>query len=450
HCATMMAALGAEVIKVESLMRVDAARIKQVAKDGKASTMVVDPNRLEHGYAFHAINTGKLGVRANFKSRCHPGGVLAEGSGAAGSSPPLPTYVGRGTPAKPRGSEAFPSCYHDLVRSLVQTADVVIEAFTPGVIERLGLGYETRRRWRPELVMLSLAGFGRGGPESGYRAYAPVFAASGLCHVSGYRDGPPMEFIGSIDSTAGTHALMAVMAALAQRDRTGVGQHIDLSGAECVTALLGGPVIEYAATGKAPQRDGNRRPGFAPNNCYRCRGDEEWISIAIATDDEWQALASVIDRSSLSLSSSDGEGPLAKPGRVRSGRVRRDRRFATLAARKKNEASLDALIEAWTRTVAVYDAMRLLQTAGVAAVPSFRSDQLFTDPHIAGREGWVRLVHPVQGIRHELRAPWRFANAGAVYRPAPLMGQHEPYIYGDLLGIPEATLDRLRQSRVVY
>ncbi len=389
HCATMMAALGAEVIKLESRMRIDAARVKQAAKDKRGSAMVTDLEKIEQGYAFHAINTGKLGVRLNIK--------------ALGA--------------------------REIVRRLVEVSDVVIEAFTPGVMEGLGFGYKALRRWRPDIVMLSLSGFGRGGPQTGYRAYAPVFAAAGgLGHISGYRDGPPMEFIGSIDSAVGTHALLAVLAALMERDRAGRGQHIDLSGSECVTALLGGPVMDYALNGIAGMRDGNRRPGMAPHNTYRCRNPNEWISIAVATDEEWQALCRVMGKPELASHES----------------------FADVASRKANEAELDRLVGAWTANLSAYGVMELLQAAGVAAVPSFRADQLFHDPHVNAREMWVTLQHPVQGERHELRVPWRFAEGGTVYRPAPLMGQHEDHIYGQVLGMDEFERHRLQVQRVVY
>ena len=389
HCATMMAALGAEVIKVESRMRIDAARGKQAAKGKSGSEVVTDPDKMERGYAFHAINTGKLGVRVNLKS---PGS-------------------------------------REVVRRLVEISDVVIEAFTPGVMEGLGLGFQELRRWRADLIVLSLSGFGRGGPESGYRAYAPVFAAAGgLSLVSGYRDGPPMEFIGSIDSSVGTHALMAVLAALVERDRTGRGQHIDVSGSECVTALLGGPVMDYALNGQVPERDGNRRPGMAPNNTYQCRNPREWISIAVATDEEWRSLCQVMGRPELATHP----------------------QYRDADDRKAHEEVVDEIVGSWTASLGAYEAMELLQATGVAAVPSFRADQLFHDPHVHARQGWVRLHHPVQGERHELRAPWRFADGGTTYRPAPLMGQHEGYVFGEVLGMEAVEMERLREQRVVY
>ena len=389
HCATMMAALGAEVIKVESLKRIDAARGKQAAADKRSSAMVTDPDKMEQSYAFHAINAGKLGVRVNLKS---PGA-------------------------------------RDVVRGLVEISDVVIEAFTPGVMEGLGLGFPEMRRWRADVIVLSLSGFGRGGPQSGYRAYAPIFAAAGgLSHVSGYRDGPPMEFIGSIDSAVGAHALLAVLAALMERDRTGRGQQIDLSGSECVTALLGGPVVDYALHGLVPMRDGNRRPGMAPHNTYRCGGENEWISIAVAVDDEWQALCRVMGRPELA----------AHPS------------YRDAVGRKAHERELDEIVGLWTASLTAYQAMESLQAAGVAAVPSFRADQLFHDPHVRARGGWVTLQHPVQGERHELRVPWRFAEGETTYRPAPLMGQHEGYVFGELLGIEPVEMERLQAQRVVY
>ncbi len=388
-CTAMLAALGAEVIRVESLARVDPNRMRRVSSDKKQATWGTDPTLMESTWNFNSINMGKLGVRLNLQSdRCV-----------------------------------------DVLRRLVEVSDIVVEAFSPGTLERMGLGYDVLKQWRRDVILVSVSGFGRGGPHAGYRAYADVFgAAGGIQHLTGYPDEDPMWFVGRLDSAVGSYAVLGALGALLERDATGHGQHVDVSAAESVTTLLGGPMMDYLVNGHVATRDGNRREEMAPHNCYPCAEEDDWISIVASTDEEWSNLCRAMGRDDLAT----------------------DSRFADLTARKSHEREMDTIIAGWTKVRESYEVMEILQGSGVAAVASFSAAQLFGDEHLEERKAWVHFEHPVQGPRHDLRVPWVFSDGQGVYGPAPLMGQHNGRIYGDLLGIRSDEVADLEQSGVIY
>ena len=389
HCGAMLATLGAEVIKVESLARPDFVRYKMYTKDHGPADLSAPPDPAHMNWRFDSINMGKCSTRLNLT-----------GVGAT-----------------------------DIVRRLAQVSDVFINAFAPGVLDKAGVGYSQLRQWRPDIILLSLSSAGATGPECRYRGFAPTFAAGGgLSHISGYADGPPMEFSGSMDNLTGTFALLGVLAALAERERTGRGQHIDVAANECIALALGSPLIDYLATGNEARRDGNRHPLMAPSNCYPCGAPEEWISIVVETDAEWLALCRLIEAHDLA----------------------NDPRLATSAGRKAFEDEIDVRVEDWTRRHSAYEAMHLLQKVGVAAVPSFRTDQLFRDPHLAERKTWVRLQHPFLGTLHEVHMPWRFGEAKVAHARGPLFGEDDTFVYGEVLGMDEGLLQEYQQGRVIF
>ncbi|MSQ26425.1 MAG: CoA transferase [Dehalococcoidia bacterium] len=389
HCGAMLAALGAEVVKVESMARPDFVRYKMRPAGQGAPVWDAPPQPSQMNWRFDSINMGKGSIRLNLKA---PGAL-------------------------------------DVVRGLAEVSDVFLGALAPGVLERLGLGYEQLRRWRPDIILISLSAAGSTGPEGRYRGFAPTFAAAaGLSHCSGYADGPPMEFSGSMDNVVGSYALLAALAALAERERTGRGQHADIAANECVAAALGSPLLAYLSNGTEARRDGNRRPGMAPSNCYKCKDAEEWVSIVVGTDAEWQALCRAI-----------GAPDMAS-----------DVRLATAAGRKAHEDEIDRRIGVWTAQRGAYGAMQGLQEAGVAASPSFRTDQLFRDPHLAARQAWVRLEHPHLGTLHEVRAPWVFADATTRHARGPLFGEDDARVYGGLLGMDAERIAALQRARVMH
>lgn len=247
YTGKLLAFLGAEVIRVESLDSLDATRRYGVKDFNQAP-------------GFQAINPGKLSVQLNMKT--------AEGRA--------------------------------LLNNLVKISDVVIENLRPGAAERLGLGYEALRALKQDIIAVSMSMHGHEGPLSYQTGYAPCFSAlAGICHLVGYENGPPRLLnIRYGDSSYGTAAAYAAVVALCHRQRTGEGQFVDVSAVESLAVLLGDSLMEYSLTGRIPSRDGNRHPEMAPHGCYPCRGSE-WLSIAIRTEPEWSALCEVMGMPSL-------------------------------------------------------------------------------------------------------------------------------------------------------
>ena len=381
-CTQQLAHLGAEVIRVESSTRPCVTRLLPPFADFEPG-----PNR--SGY-FNQYNQGKKSITLNLKDE--------------------------------RGIE--------VARRLVASSDVVAENFAAGVMDRMGLGFETLHRIRPDLILISLSGYGRSGPDKDFVSYGPATVPlSGFSAVTGYAGHPPMHVgISYGDPTAGLHGAVAVLAALLHRRRTGEGQSIDLSLWEASTALLPDALLEAQMNGADPPRNGNRHPRMSPHGVFRCAGEDRWVSIAVANDVEWRALC----------------GAMGAPG------LAEDPRFAMLAARKENEDDLEAHITKWTLPRSAEDVTRCLQAAGVAAFPSMTNRDLATDPHLAGRGFFVDLPHPEVGPRHHAGIPWKLAETPcAVEAPAPTLGQHTREVLEGLLGYPPSAVDELAAAGVL-
>lgn len=390
----LLALLGAEVIKIESLAQLDAARRPPYAYDDPDASPV-----------FNTINLNKLSVQLNLKQK-----------------------------------EAI-----DLVYSLVSISDAVVENMRPGVLDRLGLGYEELRRINPTLVFASITGAGESGPESSYPGYAPAFnALSGLGHLTGYPDGPPAELHDSIDCRVGATAAFAILSGLFHRVRTGEGQFIDLSSRESIAMITGEALMDFSMNGVRngfqnrvwngagnetyAHRRGNQSPGMAPHGCYPCKGKDAWVTIAVANETEWQALCRASGHSEWAL----------------------DPRFADVTLRLKNQESLDLAIKVWTLTKTPDEATKLLQSAGVAAAPSMTGKDLAADPHLVARGAWQPVVHPVLGRQRVQGPPWILSDTPAViHSPSPLLGQHNEYVLQGLLGASSAELAAWQESGVV-
>ena len=334
---------------------------------------------------FNSVNLNKLGLRLNLK---RAGGV-------------------------------------ETIESLAAVSDVLVENFRTGVLDRMGIGYEALRRRNPTIIVASSSAFGGSGPESAYPGYASVFNASGgLGSLTGYEDGPPVELRDSIDLRVGAALAYAVLCALLRRERTGEGQYIDLSSVEAIAALAGSAVFEHLMTGTVPTRVGNRDARRAPHGLYRCRGDD-WIAISVGSDAEFRALCEVMGRPALA----------------------RDPRFADGYRRLRHAAELDEVVEAWTRRRAVGSLTRSLQRAGVAAYPAASGEMLFNDPHLRGRGAWREVEHSRMGRRPVQRLAWRSAPDGTPEaRPAPLLGEHNPYILGGVLGLSSGAIAALAEA----
>jgi crotonobetainyl-CoA:carnitine CoA-transferase CaiB-like acyl-CoA transferase len=375
--------LGAEVIKIESRARLDHARVHSLTAGSLGGDFDASP-------VFNDLNLGKRSVTLNLRS--------------AGG--------------------------RELVKKLVAKCDVVLQNMRPGVLDRLGLGYEDLSAVRPDLIMLSSSAVGATGPEGSYAGYAPTFAClSGISSISGHADEPPIALSGSVDLRVGTASAFAVLAALHHRRRTGEGQDIDLSSTEVMSSMMGHVFLDQQLSERLPERMGNRDEWMAPHGCYRCRGEGEWgmwVTIAVGDDDEWTSLLGVLGDPAL-------EGP----------------DFATAEARKRNEDRLDERIEHWTVQRSVQEIVETLQAAGVPAARLQTGASLSRDPHVRARGVFVPIEHPRLGKLQVVRPPWRMEGA-ALSEPAPLLGQHNDYVLGEILGLDEAEIARLTEEKAVY
>jgi crotonobetainyl-CoA:carnitine CoA-transferase CaiB-like acyl-CoA transferase len=383
-CALHLAHLGAEVIKIESRKHPDAARrLPYYPKD-------MEPG-LNRSALFNQWGQGKKSLQLN----------LTTAKGIA------------------------------IAKELVRKSDVVVQNFATGVMDKMGLGYEELRKIKPDIIMASISGYGHTGPQRKYMGYGPAIPPlTGLSSVTGYEGGPPEE-VGMAygDPTSGIHAAFGICAALAARQRTGRGQHIEVSLWESVAALVPEGWMEYAMNGTQPPRRGNRDPWMAPHNCFRCAGEDEWVTIACGTDAEWQALCQAI-----------GQPRLAE-----------DARFRTAQARKANEDTLDEILTSWTSARQKWDVTYTLQAVGVAAFPSMSGKNLVEDPQLNARGFFSRLAHPEVGVRTHMGMPWRLTHApNGVRAPAPLFGQDTEQVMRDVLGYATSEIAALKEQQVLY
>ena len=383
-CALQLAHLGAEVIKIESQSRPDAARrLPYYPKD-----MEPGVNRCA---LFNQWGQGKKSLLLNLSD--------------------------------PKGIE--------LAKELISQSDVVLQNFATGVMDQLGLGYAELKRIKPDIIMASISGYGQTGPQRNYMAYGPAIPPlTGLSSITGYEGGPPQE-VGMAygDPTSGIHAAASICAALAARERTGQGQHIDVSLWQSVAVLVAEGWMDYAMNKTQPARQGNHDQWMAPHNCYRCAGEDEWVTIACGTDKEWRALCQAIGQSELAA----------------------DGRFDTAQARKANEEELDQLLSVWTEQRNKWDVTHALQEVGVAAFPSMSGKDLIEDPHLNARGFFERLPHPEVGVRTHMGVPWRLTNGpNGVRSPAPLLGQDTDQVMRDVLGYSDEEIQRLKQENVLH
>lgn len=319
----------------------------------------------------------------------------------------------------------------DLIKKIIGVSDVITENYSRRVMKKFGLEYEAVMEIKPNIVYISLSAFGTTGIYKDYVAYGPNQAAmSGLANLTGYRDGPPISFGTALaDPTAGLNGAVAVLAALYHRSRTGKGQHIDLSQTEMFTCLVGQPIMDYVMNGRVLSRDGNRDQIMAPHNFYRCKGEDKWVSIAIATDEEWQSFCSAL-----------GNPPWAK-----------DEKFSDQLSRWQNQEELDRLVEAWTMDHTHYEVMDILQKVGVAAMPALNGEEICHNPQLRERGFLVEVDHPEIGKRLMPGVSMKLSETpGAIRGSAPLLGEHNHYVFGQLLGMSPKEILELEEAGVIY
>ncbi|MQA03804.1 MAG: CoA transferase [Streptosporangiales bacterium] len=375
---------GADVIKIESNSKIDGIRLSPPFKDGRK-----DVNR--SGY-FADRNTNKRSLTLNMKTD--------EGQ--------------------------------QLARRLVASCDVVSNNFTPGVMERFGLGYEQVREINPGVVYLAMSMQGAAGPERDYLGYGQTIGALvGLHHLTGLPGHPPAgtgtNYPDHVPNPC--HAAFAVLAALRHKRRTGRGQFVDIAQTEPTIAMLAPSLLEHTVNGHDPGPLGNQHRSYAPHGVYRCSGEDSWLAISVTDDDAWQKLRTVLGIDDAQCVSD----------------------WADAAARWRDRDTLDDLL---ARLLADRDAAETadhLLRAGVAAgVVQSVADLVDDDPQLRWREHWVRLDHPEMGETLYNAPPFRFSGTPTRFeRPAPLLGQHTREICRDVLGLADAEIDRLTEAGVL-
>ena len=382
QCTAWLGVMGAEVIRIESHHRLDIIR-----------SLGQDPQNLkgpDGSPLFNGLNYSKKSITLNLG---HPQGAA-------------------------------------LAREIVRRSDIVVENFTSGVMKHWGLGYEDLCQGKPDLIMISGSPVGQDGPDSHCVGWGPITQASaGICHLTGYADGPPVSLGGSWpDYMVGVVLAYAALAALYCRRRTGKGQYIDLAMAEVVTAMLPEAIMDYVMNGRDQGRQGNKDAVMVPHNVYRCQGEDKWVAIAVETDEEWHSLCQVIDHP----------------------QWLDDARFRDRRSRKAHEQELDVLLTAWTQERTQTEIMSRLQNAGVAATPVYDTESLIADPQFQHREYLVSLGHPVTGNHPVAGIPGKYSAIEPRYTPAPCLGQDNEDVCRNLLGLSRDEIARLQEEKVMY
>lgn len=396
----ILAYMGAEVIRVESRNRLDFLRLGRPRVPRAGLAYGEDPSAadsIERAASFFSHNAGKMGISVRMQEE--------------------------------RG--------RDLIRQLVPICDVVMESFRPGTLEKWGFGYEELKRLRPDVIYTQASGWGNFGPNHTYASFGPTAqAVSGLTWQSGLPE--PMLPAGwgfsYLDHSGAYYGAMATLTAIYHRKRTGQGQHLDLAQAEVGIWLSGASVLDHSANGRKTERTGNTSPyrTAAPHNVYRCAGEDKWLAIACFNDAQWQGLVRAMGSPAWATAP----------------------RFTTLTRRLDNLEALDTLIQAWTESRDRYKTMQALQAEGVPSGVAQRiDDRVDRDPQLDFYEHTPMVEHAEAGWRPVEGTPIRMSRTPPVVggpdrRGAPLFGQHNAYVFGEILGLPAAALAEMEADGV--
>jgi benzylsuccinate CoA-transferase BbsF subunit len=373
---------GAEVVKVESAARPDFMRLVAWRRD--------DPGGLDAQPLYVLTNANKRNVAIDL--------------------------------SRPEGVE--------LVRRLVDWADVVAENFSPKAMAKWGLDYESLRRRKPDLVMVSSCLFGQTGPERHYPGFGGQGSAiAGFNHLTGWPDREALGPHGTItDSLSPRYVACLVAAALLHRERTGEGQYLDVSQIETGVYSLSEMIVRRSARGEVMARAGNRCERAAPHGIYPCRGEDRWIAIAVFSDAEWRRLRRLM-----------GNPPFGQ-----------DPRFRTAAGRVAHADELDAFLAGWTRDREAFELMRRLQDAGIEAGAVQDTEELNRDPQLAHRGHFRELRHEHLGlVRFENQAIRLSESLPEIRTPGPSLGEHTGEVLAGCLGLSDAEIDRLAAAGVL-
>jgi len=317
-----------------------------------------------------------------------------------------------------------------VLRDLIENSDVVVENFSSSVMDKMGLGYEQLRELNPDIIYVSMSGMGHTGPRKDWVSYADIVSAStGLTSLTGWNSDDVVGVIyGHGDIVAGLQAAVAVLAALDYRDRTGRGQHIDLSQLEAMAAHMGTSVLR-AARSQSPEPIGNSHPELAPHGVYPCLGSDQWCSIAIRNTTEWNTLCRIIG----------AEKWIDNPD------------FTSAENRRADQERIDDAIADWTRTLPPETVMERLQSAGVAAgtIQDGR-DLIDRDSHLRERNFYSPQEHPLAGtFLHEGIPVRRNSEPGSIRRAAPVLGADTDDVLKSVLDYDDKLIARLRDQAIL-
>jgi crotonobetainyl-CoA:carnitine CoA-transferase CaiB-like acyl-CoA transferase len=377
-----LAAMGADVIKVESAQRPDGIRFAGGQRPGTDRPW-------EYSWLFQGINVNKRDVTLD----------LARPEGAA------------------------------LLRRLVATADIVVENYSPRVLDHFGLGWDDLRAVNPRLIMVRMPGFGLDGPWRDRVGFAQTMEMlSGMAWLTGYADGPPVTPRGPCDPLAGLHAAFALLCALDHRDRTGQGQLVEVAMIEAALNASAEQVVEFDAHGRLLQRQGNRGPTAAPQNVYGCR-DGGWVALAVADESQWRALCRVLGDPDWSTSPE----------------------LARADGRHARHDDLDRELGAWFADQDGDDVVERLATAGVPAAVVVSPPHVVENPQLRARRFFQPMDHPVTGPNLYSGLPMRLSRGPAMWNRAcsPTLGQHNHEVLAGEIALSDDELDALATASII-
>lgn len=319
----------------------------------------------------------------------------------------------------------------ELAKKLVAWADIATESFTPKAMRNWGLDYDHLKQVNPRLIMLSTCQQGQTGPHALYPGFGQLMASlSGYYHISGWPDRPPAPPYGAYtDFIAPRFAATVLMAALDYRRRTGVGQYIDLAQYEASLHFLAPALLDYRVNGRVLGREGNHSFRSAPHGAYRCQGEDRWLAISVSNDAQWQQFLTALGNPAW------GQDP----------------RFATQSRRLEHRDELDPLVEEWTVRQGAEAAAETLQRAGVPAGVVQNCLDLHQDPRLAAWGMFQYLEHQEMGPSpYEGHQFCLSKTPGELRWAAPVMGQHNEYVFTEILGLSREEIARLTEDKVIY
>lgn len=340
---------------------------------------------------FHSINRNKLGILLDLK--------------------------------KPEGNE--------LIKDLIGISDVVVENFSPGVMKRFSLDYDELKKVKSDIIMISFPGVGSEGPLSDVVTYGPSLAAlAGLDNLIGYEGERVLGMQQAYaDINSSLFGAFAVQIALLHREKYGKGQRIEVAQMETLLSTMPEPILEFSFNKRILSTLGNVSNIMPVHNNFPCKGEDKWVSIALLTDEEWDGFCRAIGNPSW---------------------IQKEV-FADNYKRSLNRIELDKLIGEWTREKTPYEVMEILQKEGIAAAPCADTEDRFSDPHFSERQNIVNIEHPVTGVDFVPNVVCNLSETpGEIRRPAPMLGEHNEYVFGELLGLSKEKIDRYVKEKILY